>query len=139
MADIDHEISIKASVETIYKALTTLDGLRAWHTVEVEGDAKVNGHLIFKAEGKPTFDWKILSLDPHNITWECVSGPGDSAGTKVIYKISKYDDERSLVEMRHAGWPGQHGNFRKCNTLWGILLHHLKTYAETKSALPAIK
>jgi hypothetical protein len=55
----------------------------------------------------------------------------------VIFELSPADHGRTLVECTHAGWPGTHGNYRKCNTLWGVLLHHLKRYAETGTAMPA--
>ena len=40
---------------------------------------------------------------------------------------------------QHAGWPGTHGNFRKCNTTWGVLLHHLRDYVETGDAATAFE
>lgn len=137
MAEINHEIKIQAPIAAISKALGTLKGLRAWHTAHIEGSDDLNGVLVFKAKDKPTFNWKITQKEPEKFIWECVEGPGDSKGTHVIYKITKTDDGRSLVELSHTEWPGQDGNFRKCNTLWGILLHHLKNYAETGTAEPA--
>lgn len=139
MADINHEIKIQASPEKIFHALSNLNDLRAWHTAHIEGQPVLNSVLSFKAAEKPIFLWKLIQIEPNKkIAWECVEGPGDSAGTKAIYTISKADDNRTLVELSHTSWPNQQGNFRKCNTLWGILLHHLKNYVETGKANPAI-
>jgi uncharacterized protein YndB with AHSA1/START domain len=60
-------------------------------------------------------------------------------GTTATFTLTKTDDGRTLVEHVHAGWPGTHGNFRKCNTTWGVLLHHLRQYAETGDAAPAFE
>lgn len=140
MAAINHEIKIQASLEKTYKALSNLNDLMAWHTAQIEGRSDLNEVLSFKAPGKPTFVWRIVQLEPNKrVGLNCIEGPGDSIGTKVIYMLSQTEDNRTLVELTHTSWPDHQGNFRKCNTLWGILLHHLKNYLETDKASPAIK
>lgn len=139
MANINHEIKIKAPVEDVTKAINTLDGLKAWYSSHIEGSTKLNDSLVVKSEGKPSFTWKIVESDPKKkIVWECTQGPGDSVGTQAIFKISKDHDGRALLEFSHTEWPGEHGNFRKCNTLWAILLHHLKEHVETGKVEPVI-
>jgi hypothetical protein len=71
------------------------------------------------------------------VAWKCAAGPGDSPGTIVSFHLSLLADGRTLVEQDHQGWPGTHGNYRKCNTYWGVLLHHLKQYVETGVPAPA--
>jgi uncharacterized protein YndB with AHSA1/START domain len=138
MADIAHEIKIKAPRDRVFDALATLDGLRSWHTTRTEGSVGVGGVLQFESAGNPKFRWEITRLDaPKHLEWKCVEGPGDSVGTMVRYDLSDTTDGRILVELAHSGWPGTHGNYRKCNTLWGILLHHLKMHAETGRRDPA--
>lgn len=138
MADIDHEIKIQATPEKTFKALSTLNDLKAWHTANIE-EQSGSKNLSFNATGKPQFVWHIVASIPNKqVTWECVKGPGDSTGTKAIYNLSKTDDGRTLVELSHIFWPDETGNFRKCNTLWGVLLNHLKKYVETNKTDPAI-
>ncbi|CDR35167.1 SRPBCC family protein [Criblamydia sequanensis] len=140
MAEINHEIKVDAPIKKVFKAMSTIDGLRSWHTAEVEGSSEQNGTLIFKADDKPAFNWKVSQLEPEKkIIWECTKGPGDSVGTKAIFKVSQSKDGRTLIEFSHTEWPGDGGNFRKCNTLWAILLHHLKNYVETDVPEPAFQ
>jgi len=140
MADINHEIKIQAPLEKTFKALSNLDDLKSWHTAHIEGIPAINETLTFKGSGKPTFLWKIVQVEPNKkVIWECLEGPGDSPGTKAIYTLSKVNDHSTLVELAHTSWPDQQGNFRKCNTLWGILMHHFKNYVETGKANPAIQ
>lgn len=136
MADINHEIKIEATPDAVLKALCDVKDLKAWHTAHIDTE---NGALRFKATGRPAFLWKIVPGKGDGIvTWECLEGPGDSKGTKAVYSLSKEEDGRTLVELAHVSWPDQEGNFRKCNTLWGALLHHLKDYLETGKSSPAI-
>ena len=138
MVDINHEIKVKSSPERVFAALTKVDDLKAWHSAHVSGEGRVGGVLHIEGSGEPGFDWKVTELNPaKRVGWACTAGPGDSAGTTVVFQLSPADQGRTLVECIHAGWPGTHGNYRKCNTLWGVLLHHLKQYVETGTAAPA--
>jgi uncharacterized protein YndB with AHSA1/START domain len=140
MAEIVHEIKIAAPASKIFTALTTQDGLEAWHTARIEGTPQLNAIITFEATDKPLFRWKIVKWDPDKkLVWECVEGPGDSVGTQAIYTLAPTEDSgRTVVGLSHTSWPHEQGNFHKCNTLWGVLLHHLKKYAETGKAEPAI-
>lgn len=139
MTAINHEITIKAPVARVFKALTTLNDLKSWHGSHMSGEATLNGVLTSKVKDKPTFQWKIIACKPEqNVAWECIEGPGDSVGTQAIFNLSPTKDGRVLVEFSHTQWPGEHGNYRKCNTLWGVLLHHLKHYVETGVVAPAL-
>jgi uncharacterized protein YndB with AHSA1/START domain len=138
MSQIEHEIKVKASAEQITQALTNTAQLEAWHGGKVTA---VPGGMRFDfADGAPTFEWAVdASRSPREIIWRCVRGPGDSAGTDVSFKISPADKERTLVELIHDGWPHTRGNYRKCNTQWAILLHHLRAFLETGKPGPALK
>ena len=138
MPEIDHQINVSANAEQVFVALATADGLRAWHNRDVTGAGSVGDTWQFRFADHPEFRWKVTALDqPRRIVWECVQGPGDSVGTVATFDISSTPDRRTLLALKHAGWPGTHGNFRKCNTTWGVLLHHLRQYVETGTPSPA--
>lgn len=136
-AEIQHELKIKALPERVFEALTTAQGLMSWHSAHVEAVGAGGQVWRFAHTGGPTFRWQVIEHSaPHSVTWRCLEGPGDSVGTTVSFRLSKADDGRTLTELAHAGWPGTHGNFRKCNTYWGALLHHLRQYVETGAPCP---
>jgi uncharacterized protein YndB with AHSA1/START domain len=138
MADIHHEIKVRAAPERIREALSTAAGLESWHGGRV---VSADGGWRFEfADGGPTFRWAVRpAASADEIVWRCVQGPGDSVGTEASFKISGADEGRTLVEFAHRGWPHTGGNFRKCNTQWAILLHCLREFAETGKAAPALK
>ena len=138
MTEISHEIKIKAAPEKVFAALTTSGGLKGWYSAHVEGDGLPGRPWLFKFTERPTFRWEVTeSTSPTSVAWRCVEGPGDSVGTAVTIQLSQSAPGSTLVELAHTGWPGTHGNYRKCNTHWGVLLHHLKQYVETGKASPA--
>ena len=137
MVAIDHELKIRATPERVFEAFTTAQGLKSWHSAHVEGDGAPGHAWRFRFTGRPTFRWEVTECSPPTlVAWRCVEGPGDSVGTSVTFRLSRVDEGRTLVELTHAGWPGTHGNFRKCNTYWGVLLHHLQQYVETGAPCP---
>ena len=47
MPDILHKVGIKSSsLDDVYKALTTLEGLCGWWTTDTQGDSKVGGVIV---------------------------------------------------------------------------------------------
>ena len=138
MVDIHHEIKVHASPERIRDALGTAKGLESWHGGKI-GSADGAWRFEF-AGGAPTFRWAVERTgSPDKFLWRCIEGPGDSVGTRASFIISAADKERTLIEFAHRGWPHTGGNFRKCNTQWAILLHHLRDFVETGKAAPALK
>jgi hypothetical protein len=138
MVDIAHEIKVHAPPQKIRQALSTQSDLEAWHGGRV---TSTDGELRFDfADGTPTFRWAVQpGASADEITWRCLQGPGDSVGTAVTFRISPADKGRTLIECTHTGWPHTGGNYRKCNTLWGVLLHHLRQFLETGQHGPALR
>lgn len=138
MTKIEHEIKVKASPEQVAQALTSAAKLEAWHGGRVT--PVDHGWRFAFADGTPAFQWAVQAGGSRDeIVWECVEGPGNSIGTTVSFKVSPADKGRTLVELAHSGWPNTGGNYRKCNTQWAILLHHLRAFVETGKPAPALK
>ncbi|MBJ7339011.1 SRPBCC domain-containing protein [Mycolicibacterium sp.] len=138
MPEIDHELKIDATPEQVFAALSTPDGVKAWHTPHATGSGEVGTEWVFRYANHPEFAWEIVTSEPDRVIWRCTRGPGDSVGTTATFTVTAADT-RTLLTVRHAGWPGTHGNFRKCNTTWGVLLHHLRDYVETGDAVTAFE
>jgi uncharacterized protein YndB with AHSA1/START domain len=135
--EISHEIKVNGSPEQVFAALTTTEGIQSWQTPHAIGTGEVGTKWEFKFSGRPEFAWEVVKSEPTRIEWRCTDGPGDSAGTTATFDISPIDDGRTHLVLTHSGWPGTHGNYRKCNTIWGVLLHHLAQAVQTGKPAPA--
>lgn len=137
MHDIDHEIKIRTTPQQVFDALSTHEGVSSSQTPHVEGTGAVGSQWRFAFTRRAEFDWEVVESEPPSrIVWRCTKGPGDSVGTTATFLISPSND-RTLLELRHSGWPGTHRNFRKCNTIWAVLLHQIQQYVQTGSPAPA--
>jgi Activator of Hsp90 ATPase homolog 1-like protein len=135
---IQHEIAVRADPSKVHNAVATRDGLRGWNTSHVAGTGSVGTEWVLSYPGRPEFAWRVDRSDDHGVVWTCIRGPGDSVGTTVEYALTSLPDGRTRISLTHAGWPHQQGNFTKCNTLWGALLFHLKTFVESDIPAPAL-
>jgi hypothetical protein len=82
--------------------------------------------------GKEPFRWKFVEIKPNLVRGECLEGPGTASGTTVTFRLSDTGDGRTVVECdRSRGLAGEARAFHICNTFWGMLMDHLREYAET--------
>ncbi len=138
MSAITHDISIKASTSTVYKALTSKQGLRAWFTAQAEGSGQPGTVWKLKFTDQPSFDWQIVSVeDQRNVSWKCLQGPGNSAGTEAEFILKPAADNQCTLTISHQGWTKDDPKFERCVEIWHTLLDHLRRYCETGIAAPA--
>ncbi len=140
--DLIHRIGIAAPAETIYRALTTEDGIRAWWTTDVKMDASVGGKAVFGFFDHSTvFEMRIEQLTPPSLVrWQCTGGSSpDWVGTTQEFILEPQADGEVLLKFCHGGWErgGDHCHF--CNTTWGHLLVCLKDYCECGVKNPYFK
>lgn len=141
MADILHRVGIKSSLDAVYKALTTREGLAGWWTTNTQGDSKVGGalHFRFSAGGVEIggFDMKVLELHPAEmVLWEVVDGPAEWIGTRISFELRKEGDF-TIVLFKQLGWREPVEFMHHCSTKWAIFLMSLKSLVETGKGAPS--
>ena len=140
MADILHRVGIKSSLDEVYKALTTREGLAAWWTNNTQGESKVGGVLKFRFSVGGAeiggFDMKVLELQPaERVLWQVVDGPAEWIGTKISFEL-KQESEYSIVLFKHQDWKEPVEFMHHCSTKWAIFLMSLKSLLETGRGAP---
>lgn len=135
MADILHRVGIKSSLDEVYRALTTIEGLSGWWTNDTQGDCKKGGVIQFRF-GAGGFDLKVLELDPaRRVLWEVVAGPEEWIGTRVSWELRR-EDEYVIVLFKHEGWREPVEFMHHCSTKWAVFLMSLKSMLETGKGAP---
>jgi Activator of Hsp90 ATPase homolog 1-like protein len=136
MPDILHKVGIKSSsLNDVYKALTTVEGLSGWWTTNTQGESKVGGVLQFRF-GAGGFDMKALELHPAKcVLWQVVDGPEEWIGTKISFELNQKDDW-TIVLFKHGDWKEPVEFMHHCSTKWGVFLLSLKSLLETGKGAP---
>jgi uncharacterized protein YndB with AHSA1/START domain len=139
MVDILHKVGIKSSsLDDVYKALTTREGLSAWWTNDTQGEGKVGGVLQFRF-GAGGFDMKVLELHPaKHVLWQVVDEPEEWIGTKISWEL-KQEGDWTIVFFKHQGWKEPVEFMHHCSTKWGVFLLSLKSLLETGKGSPLAK
>jgi len=131
--DLIHRIGIAASAETIYRALTTEEGIQGWWTTDVKLDHHAGGKAVFGFEKHSiVFQMRIEELSPPSLVrWQCEdSNSPDWIGTTQEFQLESQPDGEVLLKFCHCGWKSGGDHCYYCNTTWGHLLVTLKQYAE---------
>jgi uncharacterized protein YndB with AHSA1/START domain len=137
MADILHRVGIKSSLNEVYKALATREGLAGWWTNNTQGESKVGVMLQFRFGVLGGFDMEVLELDPSKrVLWQVVDGPEEWIGTKVNFDL-KQDGDFTIVLFKHQGWKEPVEFMHHCSTKWGVFLMSLKSLVETGKGDPS--
>lgn len=141
--DITHTLPINASVETIYKAVATQQGITGWWSKdctvgETEGGSS---SLTFIKEGNAVnMGFRTVSLSPNKkVVWECTENVNPAwIGTQIITEIS-VTDSGSQVEFAHAGfdekWAGE-PPFEMTKGGWEHFMSSLVKFCETGEGMP---
>jgi uncharacterized protein YndB with AHSA1/START domain len=141
MVDILHRVGVKASLDQVYGALATPEGVAGWWTAETSGDSKVGGmlKLAFTSEGKQigVFHIQVLELVPgKRVLWQVMEGPAEWVGTKIGFDL-KQEDGFTIVLFKHQGWKEPGEFMSHCSTKWAIFLMSLKSLLETGRGAPS--
>ena len=135
MADILHRVGIKSSLDDVYQALTTPEGLAAWWTNDTQGDGDVGGVLRFRF-GAGGFDMKVLELHPaRHVLWQVIDGPAEWIDTRVSWEL-KQEGDYAIILFKHQGWREPVEFMHHCSTKWGMFLMSLKALLETGTGAP---
>ena len=136
MVDILHKVGIKSSSPNdVYRALTEIDDLSAWWTIDTKGESKVGGALQFRF-GAGGFDMKVLELHPATrVLWQVVDGPEEWIATTISFDLRQNDDW-TIINFKHAGWKRPVEFMHHCSTKWAVFLLSLKSLLETGKGAP---
>ncbi len=142
MVNIKHRVGIKAPVEKVYKALSTIEGLAGWWTADTSGTSAMGENIIFrfaaldgKELGSMNMEVKLLE-ENETVHWVCVEGPGEWIGTDIVFDIHQEDDY-TIVLFQHCNWNKWVEFTAHCSMKWAVFLLSLKQLVETGKGKPA--
>jgi uncharacterized protein YndB with AHSA1/START domain len=136
MAEINHQVGIKAPPKKIFELLTTDRGLSQWWTNDVSGAGEVGSVIAFRFGGGGP-DFSVAELAPNRLVrWKHHGNmPDQWEGTEVLFEISE-DGSQSLVRFTHANWKEPTDFLAHCSTKWAVFLLSLKDALELGKGRP---
>lgn len=142
--DITHNLTVKASTETIYDAVATQNGINGWWSKECKVGEQEGEDSLLKFNKQGTIvemGFRTSKLQKgKQVVWECTEN-GNPAwiGTKIITEISESNNGESKVVFSHANfdekWKGQEP-FEMTKGGWDHFVNSLVSYCERGEGMP---
>ncbi|SDS05652.1 SRPBCC domain-containing protein [Gramella sp. MAR_2010_147] len=135
--EIKHNLTIKTSPETIFKAVSTEKGITGWWCKDAKvGEAEGEKSLLkFNKQGTIVpMGFETIRLDSNKkVVWECIDNPNPAwIGTKLTTEISKTEDGAEVI-FSHSEfdekWKGQEP-FEMTKQGWRHFMDSLVSYCE---------
>ena len=104
MPNIIHRIGMpNSTVEEVFQAVATPEGLASWWTTQVQGGKEEGDILEFRfGEGGP--DFEIVKMEKNRrVEWKCLVGAPEWIDTHIEFEISELGEEIILL-FKHSGW-----------------------------------
>lgn len=142
MNHIKHRIGIKGSLDRVYEALSTSEGISSWWTEQTTGNVAV-GSVITTRFHSPegievgSMQIEIQELEPlKRVHWKFLDGPQEWIGTDVIFDL--YTDEAfTIVLFSHLNWAEEVEFKSHCSMKWAVFLLSLKQFIEQGKGNPS--
>ena len=129
--DYQQHLTLRASPESVYAALTTLDALSAWWTA-ASGNAVQDGELTFTFAPGSVAVMRVAVEPNERVVWtvtECIMA--DWVGTTIHFDLEPSAAGTSL-RFRHEGLTPQLDCYLDCKSGWDHFVpNSLRDYVET--------
>ena len=141
---LTHTETIAADADTIYRALTTSQGMASFWTADSHAEPKV-GSTSTLGFGEARLELRVEELTPgKSVKWLSPGGfpemGGHWEGTTIAWEIVPTSGGSQQVRFSHAGWTDNvpPATLAAVDSNWRQVLGRLKRYAETGNPDPLI-
>lgn len=133
---IHHRLLINQSVEKVYEAITTQEGLSGWWTPNTVARPEVGSVLKFTFEPEYTKEMQVEALHPYRLVkWRCLKAYEDWIGTSLIFELEPHVKGTVLI-FHHQGWKNYNDHVASCSFDWALFLRSMRLLCETGKGTP---
>lgn len=157
MVNIHHRLLIGATAETVFRAISTSEGLSAWWTPNSTAIAAVGEIASMPFGNGYVKKMEIQTLVPYSfLKWQCIEGDVEWIGTTITFSLiqrgeeelldaypevagqaeQSLSDSKTLLIFEHNGWKDYSRSFGECSYTWAQFLRSLRRLCEIGKGLP---
>lgn len=145
MEHFHQSLSVAASPASVWSALATISGLRAWWTEDCNGMADTGGAIRF-GFGLAHKEMRVERFEPdREVSWVCtracidlpsLNRKDEWIGTEMVFRLSGEGGGRTRIDFEHIGLVPPLECYGMCVKGWQYYLGSLKQYLETGKGTP---
>ena len=136
MADIFHDLPIRASANDVFDMASKPARLDEWWTLTSHGTPELGAtYKLFFGNG---FDWRarVTACEPgKRFELELTDAMPDWIGTRVSFELEPNGDT-TMLRFAHTGWPSATPHYRTSNCCWAMYLRILRRHLEHGERVP---
>ena len=131
MPSIHHLLTIEASAERVFKAITTPEGLCSWWTTEAAGQPTLGAEYQFFFTKDSDWRAKVVEVAPPlQISWQMTKADADWTPTQIHFQLTEGEDGITTLRFAHTSWDKINDHFRRTSFCWAIYLEALRKVVE---------
>ncbi|MDT9688965.1 SRPBCC domain-containing protein [Streptomyces sp. P9(2023)] len=138
MPDIALQIHVASDPATVYRAISTGEGVAGWFTTAAEIGEGVGALHRLSFPGAPmTWDFRVDQAEDGKLLAQTVQGgPPQWLDTKLRYALEEHPEGGTLVRFDHTGFAEIDDMFREVTMGWAGMFMRLKEYVEGGRPVP---
>jgi len=139
MKTILHTVHIHADRETVYRALTTQEGVTGWWSTKAEVDPREGVIIRFTfMEGFNPQMKQATLREGELVEWRCVDGHDNWRDNTFRFTLRESDGETSLQFVQEYATELDDDVYGTYNFNWGYYLNSLKLHCEKGKGTPFV-
>ena len=136
MYSIKHILHINASIESVFSALTTIEGLSNWWTIQTSGNSVLEGIIEFRFGEQYFNTMKVETLVENKaVQWLCIDGHSDWINTIISFELD-INDNKTRLRFIHNNWEENSDFYAHCSFSWARYLESLRQWLEKGKGHP---
>jgi uncharacterized protein YndB with AHSA1/START domain len=136
VANIYQDFPIRGSIDAVFHAISTPEGLDQWWTLRAAGQPRLGAE--YELWFGPEHDWRatVTGCEP-GVAFELKMGRSDDdwKGTMIGFELEQRS-ETVWTRFYHRGWPSANEHFRISTHCWAMYLRVLRRFIEHGETVP---
>jgi uncharacterized protein YndB with AHSA1/START domain len=136
MADIFHDLPIKAPIDKVFRAISTPEGLDGWWAKSSTGKPEQGAE--YELSFGPEYNWLARvtrCVAPVEFELQLVQADHDWTGSRVKF-VLETRGKITWLRFLHTGWPSANEHYRISCNCWAMYLRILRRSLEHGESVP---
>jgi len=140
MADIVQELTIEATPENVFHAITRQDGITHWWANQVTAEPKAGSITEISFDNGEVMKMEIIDFEVgKKVRWSVRLAPHDWEGSTITWDLTPVSNGTKLLFGQHDLVVGTTGySIEQTRAGWEYFLGSLKSYLETGTGTPYV-
>ncbi|MEH7351884.1 SRPBCC family protein [Gottfriedia acidiceleris] len=132
MINMPHQITINATPEKVFEAITTTEGIKSWWSTDAKAEPQLGSMTeVAFYNRQAVFQLQVDEIEPGKLLeWTAIHDMPAWKGTKIRFELNVNENGATILNFNHSGFESMEGPYAMINTTWGTLMYILKQYVE---------